>query len=122
MVGTVAGWRRCYSRLGFEVLCVCTAFGPVLLLFFATVSYRYFHEYLLWFAFAGALGVTEIRQRLPHRRFRALPALLTLLVVFNVFLNTEFALNYQVNDTFVGASIPAVRETMRRWKGASAVP
>jgi len=122
VVGTVAGWRRGYSRPGFEVLCVCTAFGPMLLLFFATVSYRYFHEYLLWFAFAGALGVAEVRQRLPHRGFHAMPALLTLLVVFNLLLNTEFALRYQLNDTFVGTSIPAVRETIHRWKGALPVP
>jgi hypothetical protein len=119
VIGLVAGWRRCYSWLGFQVLCVCTAFGPILLLFFTIISYRYFHEYLLWFAFAGAFGVTEIRQRLSERRrFHAILPLLALLVGVNLLLNTEFALRYQLHDTFVGESIPAVRATIDRWQSA----
>jgi hypothetical protein len=111
-------WGSPLAR-GLGLLLLCTLLGPVVMLLHAGVSYRYFHEYLLWFGIAGAAGVAQFRQRLAGRpgwKAWLAHSVLALLVAINVALNLEFALLYQINNTNVGARVPAVNERVEEWK------
>jgi len=114
IMGTLGSSRTKHFRWGFDALCACALFGPVVMLTFAYLSYRYFHEYLLWFAIAGAAGIPAIATRLKAKGF--LIPLVTLAVIVNAFLNTEMAILYQMNNTNVGRAISDVSERVHRWK------
>lgn len=119
VLGTASCMRGHPIGRGFGIISACTMAGPILMLFYAAVSYRYFHEYLLWFGVAGAAGVSWIRQRFlgpAHTQGWLVHSVLTLLVTINIVLNIEFALRYQLSDTNVGRRIPAVSDKVEKWK------
>jgi hypothetical protein len=117
-LGTAGCLRGSPTAKGLGILALCTLAGPVVMLLLAVVSYRYFHEYQLWFVIAGAAGVSLLLQRSDGRAMTRWLArgLLALLVAINVALNLDFALRYQINDTNVGARIPAVQDRVEAWR------
>ena len=86
--------------------------GPVLMLAFAYVTHRYFHEYLLFFAVAGALGAVGLARPGPLRL--PLRAAALVLVAGNVVVGLQFAVWYQAHDTNVGRRVPALQARIER--------
>jgi len=113
LIGIAGCIRKGRKGLGMTSLSLSTLLGPVTLLFFVYISYRYYHEYLLWMSCAGAAGICVLRTTISRHKIFCL--LLTLLLVVNITINVLFALLYQTCGTNVGPPIMEVKEKIEQW-------
>lgn len=114
VAGIIYAMRGPASRVLMLGLLAPTLIGPIVSLMFAYVSYRYFHEYAILFAVAGAIAVCHLAQ---HKTVveKTLPILLAMLVAANVLLNIGFAIHYQTSDTNLGPPVREMKETVERF-------
>lgn len=115
-IGLVACLKRAQLRAQLLPLILLTLIGPVLLLFAASVSYRYFHEYILFLAFAGAVGVCQLASNWGRGK-AALSLTFAILVAANVAINVGYTVRYQLSNSHVGASIKEARQNLGRIDG-----
>ena len=113
VIGIIYAMRGPASRVLMLGLLAPSLIGPIVSLMFAYVSYRYFHEYAVLFAVAGAIAVCHLAQ---HKTVveKTLPILLAMLVAANVLLNVGFAIRYQTSDTNLGSPVREMKETVER--------
>ncbi len=103
-------YRQGRHRLAFSVLLLCSLLGPAGLLFFIYLSYRYYHEYVLFFILAGGLGVIGLSTRPGNSLVNMV---LTASASVNIVLNVLFSIENQINDTNLGPTIPPMLEKVK---------
>ena len=112
----VVGALRSSRRLILVLLCLAALIGPIATLMFAYVSYRYLHEYAIFFALAGAIAVCHLGER-SARSGRISAILLAIIVAGNVLLNIGFLIRYQTSETNLGPPIQEMKDAVERLRG-----
>jgi hypothetical protein len=109
IVGTLLRSRRWI----LVALLLPALIGPLLSLTFAYVSYRYLHEYIIFFVLTGSIAISQIAERGGYAG-RVMASLLAVVVAANVLLNIDFAIHYQTSETNLGPPIKEMEDAVDR--------